>query len=197
MRHHDRQLREVGGDIVHVGNRTRVPQLDPATARPSRPDARGARVKQDNQPQLLRLLPERVEAPVVRIERLCRGVELQALEAEILHPLGFLHGGRALPRIDVAEGREGVGPAADAVGEVLIWHRRSPGDGLVVDREEHAEDVALDVIVGHLFRGGGRRIAAKVGRHLRLLGRREAAGARRVDVEVDDLRHRVASALWR
>jgi len=51
VRHHDLQFRKIGGDIVHIRDRARVPELHAAATGAPRADARGAGVEQYDQPE--------------------------------------------------------------------------------------------------------------------------------------------------
>ena len=82
MGHHDRQLREVGGDVVEQ-HRVGVPQLDAVPARQPDADAGLAGVEQRGHTGLGDRVVDRVEAAVVGLEGLHAGVELEALDAVV------------------------------------------------------------------------------------------------------------------
>ena len=76
--------REVGGDVVEQ-HRGGVAQLDPAAAGQAGADAGLSGVEQRGHAELLQRLVERVEAHVVRLERLQARVELEPAHAVLGH----------------------------------------------------------------------------------------------------------------
>ena len=118
VRHHDRQLGEVGGDVVEQ-HRVGVPQLDAVAARQPRADAGLAGVEQRGQAGIGDRGVDRVVGAVVGLEALQAGVELEALDAQLDLLVHTVHGRVAGQRVDGAERDQHVVVARRARDQVL------------------------------------------------------------------------------
>jgi DNA-binding IclR family transcriptional regulator len=147
--HDDRQVGEVRCDVVEE-HRVRVLQPHPAAAPHPRADAGLPGVEDGWDAGLLDGRVERVEAHVVRVERLRRGVELEPLDAVLPHqPADRPQGDLVAPRVDAAEGDEDVGVGGGELGDLFAGDRRAAGRALGVDGEDDAADVLLAVVGSH------------------------------------------------
>jgi hypothetical protein len=146
--HDDREVREVGGDVVEE-HRVRVLQADPAAAPHPGADAGLTGVEDGRDAGLLDGRVERVEPHVVRVERLRRGVELEPLDPVLPHqPADRPEGDLVAPRVDAAERDEDVGVRGGELGDLFAGDRRAAGRALRVDGEDDAADVLLAVVGG-------------------------------------------------
>src|SRR5215475_15333853 len=73
VNHDDRKAGKIGGHVIEM-QRVSVLQLESSAARSSRADAGLTRVRDERDPQLDALLPERIEARVIREKGLSSGM---------------------------------------------------------------------------------------------------------------------------
>src|SRR5215203_90040 len=121
MGHHDRQLREVGSDVVEQ-HRVGVAQLDAVPARQPGADAGLAGMEQRRHSRVGDRLVDRIETTVVRLEGLHAGVKLEALDAVVADQLvDAVHRASLMPRVDAAERDQHVVVANSARDEEDNW----------------------------------------------------------------------------
>ena len=167
MREHDRHVREVDRDIVHV-ERVRILEPDPAASPLAHPDPALAGVEEGGQPRLGDRLVEDIGMPVVRIERLHARVELEPLDPVALDqgPRGA-RPGLPLPGIDARERDQHVGMRGSDLGDLLVRHGYLSRPGLAVDAEDDGCHLPLPVVRGDVL-DGHRRVDVGL-EHLRRL----------------------------
>src|SRR5262245_2033038 len=184
--HDDREAGKIGGHVVEM-QRMSVLQLESAAARGSRADACLPRVRDQRNPQLNALLPERIEARVIGEKCLNGGMELETTKPQFIHrPLQLPQRDRPFPWIDRSEADELVGIFSDDLGYIVIADVAVSGARLGVDREDYAEDIQRLVFFIHLLRGLRQRGGFEIASHLPLFLRaRVTARFRDVNMNVD------------
>ena len=187
VRHDDREVREVGGDVVEQ-HRRGVAQLDAAPAGEAGADPGLPGVEQRGHAQLLQRLVERVEAGSLGSKACRLGWNLNPRTPwSVDQPAGPGDGALARVRVDRAERDEHVRVLGGLVGDLLAGQRRVPGARGRVDGEHHGRDAPGAVVLGDRRQGRGAvLVGAEVlgGGVEQLLVEGEAAVAVLLDVHV-------------
>src|SRR5262245_52048363 len=187
VRDDDLHLGKIDRNVVDV-HRIGIFQADAPAPRHARADPGLAAVKERDRALRGDRLVEHIRAVVVGIEALGRGMELEPLDAEIAHQAARLLGaGATLGWIDRGERDHDIAVLVGDAGDLLVRVAAVTALLLAVDREDHAADLALAIIVGDRRRRELLALVAEIGPHRLALGAliRIERLARRMGVGVD------------
>jgi hypothetical protein len=152
-------------------------------------------VPEDDQSQLLASSPQGPVARVVGLEGLDGGMELDALESELLDLVQLTDGLVAFVGIDAAEALEDIRMLLDRPGHKLVWNPRAAGGGLGVPGQQQGDHVEPPVILRQLVEGAAGHPGAEVGLgrfHVAFHAHVQPFRRGKVDMEVDGA-HRARS----
>jgi hypothetical protein len=149
MCQNDRHVGEIHRHVVGVHGVGVSEPDSPAAAGPGAgPGLTG--MEQRGHPRRLDHLIQRIDRPVVRVERLRAGMELEPLDPVVLdQALRHPHALGAACRIDARERDQHVSVGVRALGDLLVRYRRRIGlVPLDVHHEGHGRHVAFPVVRG-------------------------------------------------
>ena len=189
--HDDLQVREIDRHVIQI-HRVRVFQPHPVAAAHPRPDAGLPGVEEGDAAFVLNRLVKLIGHPVVGVESLEGGMELETLDAELAHQTPRLpHAHLALPGVNGGEGDEDIGVFSRDLRDFLVLVTAVSRLPLRIDGEDHGGDVLFAVMSGG-FRHGWRMLPrrAEIFRHRGLevvitVIRVATAGFLRMGVDVD------------
>ena len=146
MGHDDRELWEVGGDVVNMRDRSRVLQLHSTSTGHADAGSGEPRVEQQRYAQLSAFLIQWIEPRVSREEGLVNRMQLEAPEPEIVNgAIQFIDCPTVFPRVHCREPNELLWVRVNELSYVVVGVRAVPCRGLSVYGKHDPKDVPFFV----------------------------------------------------